>query len=719
MGAVGVYPKTPRALVALAAIGLVFGLTLTGCASAKSKHTQATPASASRTSAATVPPAIPAATTVPPATSAATSTTRPLPSGFLGLSMQYKAFEQYAGTNPKSINPAFLNLIRNIAPNQSPVLRFGGDSTDWTWWPVPGMKKPGGVTYTLTPKWLQIARAMDTALNSRLILGVNLEAASVKLAQTEANALVNGIGKPNIAGLEIGNEPELYSAFNWYAKNGVGVKGRSKSWTEGAFFKQFRQFAGAMPAGVPVAGPASGSAKYLAQLGSFLKGQPRVKLSTFHAYPLKHCTPGKVLTTSQLLSPAATSGFAQAQAQYVNVSHRYGKLARLDEINGITCGGYGGVSNAFGSALWVLDTLFELDKVGVDGVNIQTVPGGVQEIFGPVAGDGGSMVVHPEFYGMMMFGQAAPAGSRLITIPATVPSGVHLWATRATDGTVHVVLINDNFTKSATVSVPLSSPAGPGTLEALRAPHIGATSGVTIGGRTFGAVDQDRPAASVSAPAGDRPGRALLGPRAAGDGDHADGARLRRIVVDDDGALITVSTQAALDGRRRARDTGGVMLNPGEFRRQISIELNAAYGDGLLSEQTLAHRLDLVLSGRLLDPERLIGDLSLRASRRSLRNTVGRGVDSLRDTFTRRQQPSASRHRWCWRSNGITTTDSCSSAVTPTAATSCSSTRPSRAGMLSCTIGTAPGCCRISTRPTAPRSTASGSCAADWSPGIG
>jgi hypothetical protein len=467
----------------------VLGLTLAGCGSAKSQHASAQHSSADQTSDPTAPPATPAATTVSTAATAAAATpnTRPLPSGFLGLSMQYKAFEQYAGTNAKALNPAFLNLIRDIAPNQSPVLRFGGDSTDWTWWPVPGMKKPGGVTYTLTPKWLQIARAMNTELNSRLILGVNLEAGSVKLAKTEANALVNGVGKQHIAGLEIGNEPELYSAFNWYSRTGVGIKGRSKSWTEAAFSKQFNQFAGAMPAGVPVAGPASGSATYLAELGSFLKGQPRVKLSTFHAYPLKHCTPGKVLTTSQLLSPAATSGFAQAQAQYVNVSHRYGKLARLDEINGITCGGYGGVSNAFGSALWVLDTLFELDKVGVDGVNIQTVPGSVQEIFGPVAGDGGSMVVHPEFYGLMMFAQAAPAGSRLITIPATLPSGVRLWATRATDGTVHVVLINDNFAKPATVKVPLSSPVGPGTLEALRAPHIGATSGVTIGGRTFGA----------------------------------------------------------------------------------------------------------------------------------------------------------------------------------------------------------------------------------------
>jgi FHA domain len=84
------------------------------------------------------------------------------------------------------------------------------------------------------------------------------------------------------------------------------------------------------------------------------------------------------------------------------------------------------------------------------------------------------------------------------------------------------------------------------------------------------------------------------------------------------------------------------MLAPGEFRRQISVELNAAYGDGLLSEQTLSHRMDQVLTSRLLDPERLIGDLSLRASRRSLRNTVERGVESLRGTLARRKRPGVS-----------------------------------------------------------------------------
>ena len=37
--------------------------------------------------------------------------------------------------------------------------------------------------------------------------------------------------------------------------------------------------------------------------------------------------------------------------------------------------------------------------------------------------------------------------------------------------------------------------------------------------------------------------------------------------------------------------------------------LNTVYGDGLLSEETLAHRLDQVFAERLIEPLALIGDL--------------------------------------------------------------------------------------------------------------
>jgi hypothetical protein len=43
--------------------------------------------------------------------------------------------------------------------------------------------------------------------------------------------------------------------------------------------------------------------------------------------------------------------------------------------------------------------------------------------------------------------------------------------------------------------------------------------------------------------------------------------------------------------------------------------LNAAYAEGLLSEGTLAHRLDLLFASDVIDPIRLVGDLTRRVPR--------------------------------------------------------------------------------------------------------
>ena len=69
---------------------------------------------------------------------------QPVPAGFLGLSMEFKGLAAYAGSDPQAVDPVFENLIRDIAPHQHPSLRIGGDSTDWTWWPVAGARKPAG-----------------------------------------------------------------------------------------------------------------------------------------------------------------------------------------------------------------------------------------------------------------------------------------------------------------------------------------------------------------------------------------------------------------------------------------------------------------------------------------------------------------------------------------------------------------------------------------------
>ena len=69
---------------------------------------------------------------------------RGIPYGFLGLSLEFRSVEAYAGDDPTALDPVFVQLVRNLAPGQAPVLRIGGDSTDWTWWPTPGIARPPG-----------------------------------------------------------------------------------------------------------------------------------------------------------------------------------------------------------------------------------------------------------------------------------------------------------------------------------------------------------------------------------------------------------------------------------------------------------------------------------------------------------------------------------------------------------------------------------------------
>jgi hypothetical protein len=87
-------------------------------------------------------------------------------------------------------------------------------------------------------------------------------------------------------------------------------------------------------------------------------------------------------------------------------------------------------------------------------------------------------------------------------------------------------------------------------------------------------------------------------------------------------------------------DNGGLgretehMLYPGDARRRIQRTLNAAYGDGLLSQQTLVQRLELLFGSELVDPAGLVGDLTVRRPRRPVPSTWERLTAALRRVLT-------------------------------------------------------------------------------------
>jgi hypothetical protein len=410
--------------------------------------------------------------------------------GFVGISFEYQALHVYTGRDPRAVDPVLIQLLRQLAPGQTPVLRIGGDSTDATWWPMRGVIPPGGDTYKLTQGWLRTTQALAVELGARLILGVNLAAGRPALAAAEARALLEGIGRQYISALELGNEPNLYGAFAWYRdRRGQVFHARNPHYSLGAFIADFSRFAQALPQ-VPLAGPAFSAPGWMGGLGRFISSEKRVTIVTYHRYPLRACssdpTSPDYASIANLLSDSSSAGLAAPVAAYAAVAHGHGFQFRIGELNSASCHGRAGTSDTFASALWVLDTLFSLAAAGADGVNIHTLPGAPYQPFELSQSATGTWqaTVHPEYYGLLTFARAFPPGARLLTVNA--PGGpVKVWATQTPDGTIRVVLINKDTAADHSVALELPGGLSGASLESLQAPDVASTTGVTLGGQSF------------------------------------------------------------------------------------------------------------------------------------------------------------------------------------------------------------------------------------------
>jgi hypothetical protein len=249
------------------------------------------------------------------------------------------------------------------------------------------------------------------------------------------------------------------------------------------------QFAGELK-GDPLAGPGTGNRDWL-KLPKLFADEPDLKVVTYHTYPLIRCgtTPGNPRFPSipDLLAPVSSRGLLTSVARDIAYAHSHGATFRVDELNTVACKGYPGVSDTFAAALWAMDTLFSMARSGVDGVNFHTLPEAYYRLFTFTDTDGHwTANVKPEYYGLLMFGEAAPPGSRLLPVSTPTSTDVRAWATRATNGEIRVLLINDSATTSHEVLVQPPSPTGGGLLDNLTAPSVDATSGVTLGGQSFG-----------------------------------------------------------------------------------------------------------------------------------------------------------------------------------------------------------------------------------------
>jgi hypothetical protein len=429
------------------------------------------------------------------ATAGSNPTGQPVGQGFLGISLEYSALHVYTGRDPRAVDPVLIQLLRNLSPGQRPVLRIGGNSADDTWWPMRSLIPPGNVKYALTLGWLQTTRALARALGAQMIMGVNLAGGRPAVAAAEARAFLGGIGRRYIKALEIGNEPDVYGIFPWYRdRRGRVFFARAHNYSLSDYLRQFSRWRAALGRGTPVTGPAFAELNWLGGLDRFITAEPGLQAVTIHRYPLHGCFTNPNDPTypsvANILSDRASSGLAENVAPYVTVVHNRGLQFRVDELNSAayaSCLGRRGVSDTFASALWIMDTLFNLQSIGVDAVNVHTLPTAAYELFTVNHTSAGwEAFVHPEYYGMLLFAQAFPPGARALPVSVSPSGPLKVWATQAPDGKTRVVLINKDPSNTYQVQVQVPGLSGPAQLERLQAPSPDSTNQVTLGGHSFG-----------------------------------------------------------------------------------------------------------------------------------------------------------------------------------------------------------------------------------------
>jgi hypothetical protein len=427
--------------------------------------------------------------------------TRPRPLDFLSMSVTYRTIERWTGPPGQPVDPVLLHLVRNLDPGGTPILRVGGQGADRTWWPVRGIRRPLGVSNSLSSRFTDAARRLAQALPARYLLGINLEAGNPRIAHVEADHLVAGIGRARVAALEIGNEPDLYTSIPWYwtsggrplpwyADRGTPVYARGPGYGPAAFVSEVQRTVRALPRGIPIAGPDLVTPAWLPAFAALMTRRSRVRFLDVHAYPLVKCVTDpadpRFPSVAHLLALSASRDLLAGAGPFVGLARREHGRFLVDELGTDSCGGLDRVDETLASALWAVDALFALDRAGIDGVALHTVPGLANGLFGLSERHGRWRAeIHPLYEGALLFADAAPAGSRLLRVTGADPAALRTWATIAPDHLLRVVLVNPGAATTATIRAPAGYRSLPAEVERLRADRggAGARGRITFAGR--------------------------------------------------------------------------------------------------------------------------------------------------------------------------------------------------------------------------------------------
>ena len=408
---------------------------------------------------------------------------RAVPAPFLGLSMEWTSVGSYGGP----ARPGIVALLRRLeAASGAPLpLRIGGASGEESWWnPSRRGPPPPGVRHDIDPASLTALAGLARGLDAPVTMGLNLQDGDDRNALALARAAQRRL-RGRLEGLEIGNEPDLYTAARTFGPPAVRRLRKRGRYAPADYVRDAGRYLDALAAGLParsrprlVIGGFAGSPAWPPTLPRLIARHPgTVGAIAAHRYGLSGCELGGDAASSRaaLLATQASRERMAGLEPLVAIAHAHRLPLWVTELNSAPCGGAPGASDSFAAALWLTDALFALARAGADRAAVQTFDGAV---YAPFARRGAGAVARPPFFGMLAFARAAPRGTHLVPVRIAGGGRVRAWATEAPDGTVRVALIAGVDARSVRVRIA----TGPGrpcaTVRVTSAPALAARAGI-------------------------------------------------------------------------------------------------------------------------------------------------------------------------------------------------------------------------------------------------
>ena len=417
---------------------------------------------------------------------------RPIPPDFFGLSFETSEMPHF-----EAAGATFDRMIALIRPGTGMPLpvRVGGRSADETYWGA-SARGAGRWISELDPRWPDGLARIARADNLRVQLNVNLAVHSPHMAVRFVSDLERRLPPATLAGLAVGNEPDLYRLQTWLDRERVSTtsRGTPKSWTahydSAQYVSDFRSYAQALTRafpGVKLLGPELSYPSLAWPADMLSLGRFTPTSLTFHRYATADCTTDqqrRLPTANGFLDDRYSGGLAGTLADDVQFARAHHLTVRVSEMNTVACGGPVSLVQSFATALWAPDALFEMARSGIGSVNwhIRAAMTNSPVVFGA-----GGMSPRPELYGLAIYARMIGAGAELLTVRLDPPQDPTLkaWAVRS-GGHVRLLLINKAAQPVVAIVGRPAGVSGSGSLSRLLAPSVSATHGVTLAGQTIG-----------------------------------------------------------------------------------------------------------------------------------------------------------------------------------------------------------------------------------------